>query len=66
MRKVIGAVLFALTGACLLLSGMILSNLFDDYKDSTDAAYIETAAIWAVLGILFLAGGIAALRNRHS
>jgi heme/copper-type cytochrome/quinol oxidase subunit 3 len=60
MRKVVAAVLFALTGACLLLAGMVVSNVFADYKDSSDSTYIETAAVPFALGLLFLAGGVMA------
>jgi hypothetical protein len=38
-------VLFALTGAGLLLTALALSNLFDDYKDSPDSMFIEAAVI---------------------
>jgi hypothetical protein len=63
MRKVVAAVLFALTGACLLLTGLVLSNLFDDYKDSPDSMFIQAAAIPFTIAVLCLAGGVFALRN---
>jgi hypothetical protein len=63
MRKVVAAVLFALTGAGLLLTALALSNLFDDYKDSPDSMFIEAAAIPLALALLCLAGGVIALRN---
>jgi hypothetical protein len=64
MRKALAALLFVLTGACLTIGGIVLSNLFDDYKDSTDSTYIETAAYPLVLGALFLVAGVLALRER--
>ena len=63
MRKAIAAVLFALTGACLLLAGLALSNLFDDYKDSPDSMFIEAAAKVAAVGLVCLVGGAVALRD---
>jgi hypothetical protein len=66
MRKVVAAVLFALTGACLLLSGIVLSNLFDDYKDSPDTLFIGAAAIPLTIAVLCLASGVLALRNGAS
>ena len=66
MRKVVAAVLFALAGACLLVTGIVLSNLFDDYKDSPDSTFIETAAIPFSVAVLCLAGGAWALRNGAS
>ena len=56
MRKVIAAFLFAVTGACLLLAGLALSNLFDDYKDSPDSMFIETAATVFAVAVVCLIG----------
>jgi hypothetical protein len=64
MHKALSALLFVLAGACLTIGAIILSNVFDDYKDSPDSTYIETAAVPLGLALLFLVGGIAALR-RH-
>jgi hypothetical protein len=66
MRKVFAAVLFALTGACFLLSGFALSNLFDDYKDSPDSMFIEAATIPLGIAVVCLAGGVLALRNSQT
>jgi hypothetical protein len=63
MRKVVAAVLFALAGACLLLFGLALSNLFDDHKDSRDSMFIEAAAIPFAIAVVCLAAGVLALRN---
>jgi hypothetical protein len=63
MRKVLAAVLFALTGAGLMLAAIVLSHLFDDYKDSPDSMFIETAAVPLALGLMCLAGGVSALRE---
>ena len=57
--------LFVLTGACLTLGGLALAKLFDDYKDSPDSYYIESAAFPLALAVLFLAGAVLALRGRH-
>jgi ABC-type enterobactin transport system permease subunit len=66
MQKALSALLFVLTGACLTIGGIILSTLFDDYKDSPDSTYIETAAVPLVLGALFLVAGILTLRKYPS
>jgi hypothetical protein len=64
MQKALAALLFVLTGTCLAIGGIVLSTLFDDYKDSPDSTYIETAAVPLALAALFLVAGILALR-RH-
>jgi hypothetical protein len=66
MRKVVAAVLFTLTGACLLLAGVALSHLFDDYKDSPDSMFIEAAALPFAVAVVCLAFGVLALRNGHT
>jgi hypothetical protein len=63
MRKVIAAILFAVMGGCLLLAGLALSNLFDDYKDSPDSMFIKAAAQMSVIALVCLVGGVIALRN---
>ena len=63
MRKVIAAFLFAVTGACLLLTGLVLSNLFDEYRDSPDSMFIETGATVFAVGVVCLIGGVVALRS---
>ena len=63
MRKVVAAALFALTGACLSLSGIVLSHLFDDYKDSPDSMFIEMAAIPFAIGVVCLGAGVLAIRS---
>jgi MprA protease rhombosortase-interaction domain-containing protein len=45
---------------------LALSNLFDDYKDSPDSTYIETAAVPLVLAALLLVAGALTLRKRPS
>ena len=64
MRKLLAAVLFAVTGACLMLTGLVLSNLFDAYKDSPDSMFIETAATVFAVGVVCLVGGVIALRYK--
>ena len=44
MRRLVAAVLFALAGALLLLSGLTLSNVWDRYQDSPDSTYIAVRA----------------------
>ena len=55
-----------LTGACVTLAVLALSNLFDDYKDSTDSQYVEAALIPLGLALFFLTGGVLALRRLRS
>jgi multisubunit Na+/H+ antiporter MnhG subunit len=66
MQKAFSALLFVLAGACIALAVLALSNLFDDYKDSPDSTYIETAAFPLVLAALLLVAGILMLRKRPS
>jgi multisubunit Na+/H+ antiporter MnhG subunit len=66
MRNAFSALLFVLAGACIALALLALSNLFDDYKDSPDSTYIETAAVPLVLAALFLVAGVLTLRKRPS
>ena len=66
MQKALSALLFVLAGACIALAVLALSNLFDDYKDSPDSTYIETAAVPLVLAALLLVAGILTLRKRPS
>lgn len=65
MQKVIAALLFILTGACLALGAIVLSNLFADYKDSPDSTYIGAAAIPLALAGLFLIAGVLTLRRKR-
>jgi hypothetical protein len=62
MRKVGAALLFMAAGACLLLAFFALDTLWDEYKDSADSIYIETAALFAAIGLGF--GGLGALLLR--
>ena len=64
MQKAFSALLFVLAGACITLAVLALSNLFDDYKDSPDSTYIETAALPLVLAALFLVAGALTLHKR--
>jgi hypothetical protein len=63
MRKLLAAVLFVITGACLLLAGTVASTVFDDYKDSEDSYYLGMAAVPLLIGLICLAGGVWALRG---
>jgi hypothetical protein len=64
MRKVLAAVLFVLAGAGLTLGATALSHLFDDYKDSPDSMFIETAAVPLAFALLCMAAGVHSLRGR--
>jgi hypothetical protein len=63
MRKALAALLFTLTGACLLLAGSVASTVFDDYEDSEDSYYLGMAAVPFIVALVCLAGGIWALRG---
>ena len=63
MRKALAPLLFTLTGACVLLAGIVVSTMFDDRKDSEDSYYLGVAAIPFIVGLVLLAGGIWALRG---
>lgn len=65
MRKTLAAVLFALSGALLLLTAFALQNLFEEYKDSADSVYIATAAVTFGLGVVAAVGGALLLRERE-
>ena len=62
--KAIAALLFMVTGALLLVGSLTLANLWDDYQDSPDSMYIETAAIVLGLALLAAVGGLFALRRK--
>jgi hypothetical protein len=64
VRKAVAAVLFALTGALLLLAWAALDNLWADYQDTPDSTYIDVAAIELGLALVCAAGGVWALRCR--
>ena len=61
--KVLAAVLFTLTGACLLLAASVASTVFDNYKDSEDSYYLGVATVPFIVALVCLAGGIWALRG---
>jgi hypothetical protein len=63
MRKVVAAVLFMVTGACLFLAGLTFSQQFGSYQDSPDSFYVRMAAYPLVIGLLCLAAGVWALRG---
>jgi hypothetical protein len=63
MRTKLAAVLFVLTGAFLLLAGVIAANVFGEYKDSEDSFYLAMASMPFVLGLVCLAAGVWALRG---
>jgi hypothetical protein len=64
VRKLVAAVLFAFTGASLLVGSLYLSNLWDDYKDSPDSTYIEGAVIFLAVALMTAIAGAWALRSR--
>jgi hypothetical protein len=63
LRKVAAAVLFALTGALLLLGYLALDNIWSGDGDSPDSTYIELAAVEVALAVACAAGGAWALRG---
>ena len=64
MRTVLGAVLFAVAGAAILVGASVISNVWDDYADSPDSTYIEVAAIYFGIALAAGVGGVLALRRR--
>jgi hypothetical protein len=64
MRTVLGAVLFAIAGAAILLGASVIDNVWVDYADSPDSTYIETAGIWFGIALAAVVGGVLALRRR--
>jgi hypothetical protein len=64
VRKLVAAVLFALTGASLLLGSLFLTTLWDDYADSPDSTYIEGAAFFFAIALVTALAGAWALRSR--
>ena len=64
--RALAAMSFVLAGVCLAVGVLGISNLFDDYKDSPDSTYVETAAVPLALAVVFLACGTLALRRRAS
>jgi hypothetical protein len=63
MRKVIAAVLFACTGASLLMASLFLTNIWGD-GDSADSEYIEGAAVFLAIALGAAIAGAWALRSR--
>jgi hypothetical protein len=61
--KVLAALLFSLGGVCVAVAAIVLSNIFDEYKDSPDSTYVEFAAVPGLLGLLFLVAGALARRR---
>jgi hypothetical protein len=63
MRKVAAAVCFLFAGALLVLAGLALSQVWDPQAESADSVYVEVAAAFGLPALVFLAGGIWALRS---
>jgi hypothetical protein len=63
VRKLIAAVLFALTGASLLLGSVFVTNLWGE-GDSADSEYIEGAVIFLGIALVAALAGTWALRSR--
>ena len=63
MRKVTAAVLFILAGALLVVAGQAVVQVWDPQAESADSVYIEVAAAFGLPALVFLAGGIWALRS---
>jgi hypothetical protein len=63
VRKVVGAVLFVLTGASLLVGSLFVAEIWGD-GDSADSEYIEGAAIFVAVALVAAIAGAWALRSR--
>jgi hypothetical protein len=63
VRKVVGAVLFTLTGASLLMGSSFLAEIWGD-GDSADSEYIESAVIFLAVALVAAIAGVWALRSR--
>lgn len=64
MRTVVGALLFMVAGAFVLLAWFALDNLWAAYQDSPDATYITVAAVELAIASGFAALGGWMLRRR--
>lgn len=65
VRKVIAALLFAVSGAALMLAAGALTTLFDEYKDSPDSLYIGWAVVTLAVAVGAALGGALLLRGRR-
>ncbi|HKJ36810.1 MAG TPA: hypothetical protein VKA36_09615 [Solirubrobacterales bacterium] len=63
-RKVLAALLFILATALLVWSVVVLSTVWDDYKDSSDSTYVLNAAVVFGLAVLAAAAGYLTIRQR--
>ena len=63
-RKVLAALLFILAAALLVWSVVVLSTVWDDYKDSSDSTYVLNASVVFCLAVFAAAGGYLAIRHR--
>ena len=65
-RLAAAIVLLATAGFLAFLGSVVISNLWDDYKDSPDAVYIAIGSACLTLSALFAAGGLLSLsRGPH-
>lgn len=64
MRKVGAAILFALAGAALLISGFGFAALFDEYKDSPDSFYLGWGIASLAVAAVSTAIGARLLRDQ--
>jgi hypothetical protein len=64
MRTVLGAILFGLAGAAILIGVEVLLTVWDDHADSPDSTYIEGAALCFGAAVVLMIGGALALRDR--
>ena len=60
-RLAAAIVLLATAGFLAFLGSVVISNLWDDYKDSPDAVYIAIGSACLTLSALFAAGALLAL-----
>ncbi len=66
MRKLAAAVMFAVTGAMITLTGLSFANLGDRHQDGPDSQFILVAAGGLPIALLSAALGAWALRNSNS
>jgi hypothetical protein len=64
VHKTIAAMLFVIAGGLLVISGLALSNLFDEYKDSPDSTYLQAGLIPLAIALMCLVAAGLSLRGR--
>lgn len=60
-RVVVAALMATIAAFFVFLGGAIISNVFDEYKDSDDAAYIFLGGLNLLAGVVFAAAAVLVL-----